>query len=444
MKLNNLLSRGISYVSSVRRLKSHKLIIDVLWNTVSVSIVKLRGFILAPVISYFCGLEWYGAWVLTYSLTRYTLPFTTLMLPNAIVRFFCEEEEIKDKIYIFCFINIFLYSWIVAFLIAINANFLSVFLLKDINFSELLLAGSFLTITASLERVIASYFRARDNIKTSSTIEAISSVVEVVSVSITLAFTRNLVFAVVVFFTISFIIQLGIAIKVLNFSAVRTVFSKAVLLKYYNYVKYSVPLASSSLTEIFASNGDRFILAYFLGAKFVGIYSVAYALGSSIMIFSGPLVYSLFPKVSKLWANGNTRLARSLIWKSTKVFLMCGAISFFVILVFGNHLLMFLAGEETDIIKNNGLIVSLIVMTGVFFYGSTRIQALYLLLINETKMVVILDLIHFSFNLGFNIILIPKLGILGAAIATLITYMAGLAFVLYFTTKATFRERRIG
>ena len=93
MKLNNLLSRGVSRISNVRNLKSRKLIIDVIWNTASTGVIKLRGLILVPVITYFCGIEWYGAWVLIYSLTRYALPFSTLLLPNAIVRFFSEEEE---------------------------------------------------------------------------------------------------------------------------------------------------------------------------------------------------------------------------------------------------------------------------------------------------------------------------------------------------------------
>lgn len=443
MNLNNLLSRGINSVSFLRKLKSKKLIVDIIWNITSTSIIKLRGFILAPVISYFCGLEWYGAWVLIYSLIRYAIPFSTLLLPNALVRFFPEEKEFKDEIYFFCFLSVFFYSAIISCLIALNANFLCVFFLKSIYFSNLLLALSLLTITASLEKILGSYFRARDNIKISSSIEAVSSIVEVLSLTLTLVFTQNLVLAVLAFLTINFLIQIVIAIKVLNFLALRTVFSKPVLLKYWKYVKYSLPLVSISLTEIFASNGDRFIVAYFLGAKFVGIYSVAYALGSSVMIFSGPIVYSLFPKVSKLWADGNTREARALLWKSTKVFLMSGTIFFFTILVFGNHLLIFLAGKETDILENNGLVISLIVMVGVLFYGSSRIQSLYLLLINETNLQFIIYLVTVILNFFLNIILIPKLGILGAALATLITYMVGLASVLYFTSKLSFKARRI-
>lgn len=440
MKLNNLLSRGISRISNVRKLKSRKLIVDIIWNTASTGIIKLRGFILAPVISYFCGLEWYGAWVLIYALTRYTLPFSTLLLPNAIVRFFLEEKEIRDEIYSFCLLSTFVYSLIISFLIAWNVDFLSIVFLKDIYFSNLLLVGSFLTIIVSLERMIGSYFRARDNIKMSSTIEALSSVVEVASISLVLAFTRNLVFAVATFLIIIFLIEAVIAIKVLNISALKTALSKAVLLKYYKYVKYSLPLVSTSLTEIFASNGDRFIVAYFLGAKFVGIYSIAYALGSSIMVFCGPIVYSLFPKVSRLWASGNTIEAKALLQKSTKAFLVSGAIFFFIVLVFGNQLLMVLAGRETDILKENGLIVSLIVMTGVLLYGSSRIQSLYFLLINETKLEFIVYLVTVIINLVFNIILIPKIGILGAALATLIAYMIGLMFVIFFINRGRTKE----
>lgn len=442
MKLNNFLSRGISYISNVRKLKSQKLLIDVIWNTASSGIVKLRGFIIAPVISYYCGLEWYGAWVLIYSLTRYALPFSTLILFNAIVKFFPEEDEAeRDKIYAFCFLNVFLYSLVISFLLASNASALSALFLKDTRFSNLLLVGSFLTITISLERILGSYFRARDNIKISSTIETISSVVEVVSIALTLALTKNLVLAAIVFLITSFIIETVIAIKILNFWTLRTAFTKATLTRYWQYVKYSLPLVSGSLTEIFASNGDRFIVAYFLGAKLVGIYSIAYALGSSIMVFNSPIVYSLFPKVSKLWANSRIKEAKALLWKSTKAFLASGIIFFFITLIFGNQLLLILAGRETDILENNGLITSLIVMTGVLFYGAYRIQGLYLLLTNETKIIFLIEcLVNVTLNFVLNIVLIPNLGILGAALATLITYIAGLVLFIYFIKKLERKE----
>ncbi len=104
MNLKNFLSRGINYFPFAKGLKSQKLIIDIILSLASTSIIKLRGLILAPVISYFCGLEWYGAWVLVYSLSRYALPFSTLMLFNAIVRFF-PEEKLKDEIYLFSILN---------------------------------------------------------------------------------------------------------------------------------------------------------------------------------------------------------------------------------------------------------------------------------------------------------------------------------------------------
>lgn len=431
MNLKNLLSRVINFFPFVTKLKSQKLIIDIILNLASTSIIKLRGLILAPVISYFCGLEWYGAWVLIYSLSRYALPFSTLMLFNAIVRFFPEEKELKNEIYLFSILNTLVISVIISCSIAANANFLSMVFFKNLDFSNLLVAGSSLTILSSTQKMIASYFRARDNIKVSSSIETILSVVEVVSISLTLAFTKDLVLAVVVFVVSSFLIEIIIATKVIKFFALGSILSKAVFLRYCQYVKYSLPLVPGSLMESFASNGDRFIIAYFLGAKLVGIYSIAYALGSSIMTLCVPIVYSLFPKVSRLWADGNTTEARAIIRKSTKLFIASGVIFFVINLLFGNYLLLALAGKESDILENNGLIVSLIVMIGVWFYGLVKIQYLYLLALKSTKLMFFIDSSSCILNLIMNILLTLKLGILGAALATLITYIAELLIVNY-------------
>lgn len=431
MNFKSLLSSGINYFPFVRRLKSQKLIVDIIWNLASISIIKLRGLILAPVISYFCGIEWYGAWVLIYSLSRYALPFSTLMLFNAIVRFFPEEKELKNEIYLFSLLNTLFTSVIIYLLIATNANFLSIFFFKSGDFSNLLVVGSLLTILYPIQKMLGSYFRARDNIKISSSIETILSVVEVVSISLTLAFTKNLVLAVVVFVVSSFVIEIVIATKIISFFAIRSILSKAVVLRYCQYVKYALPLVPGSLMESFASNGDRFIIAYFLGAKLVGIYSIAYALGSSIMTVCVPIVYSLFPKVSRLWADGNTREAIAIIKKSTKIFLVSGVIFLVINLLFGNYLLLVLAGKETDILENDGLIVSLIVMIGVLFYGLIKIQSLYLLALQATNLIFFIDSSTCILNLILNIILTLKLGILGAALATLITYVSGLLFVNY-------------
>lgn len=431
MNLKNFLSRGINYFPFVRGLKSQKLIIDIILSLASTSIIKLRGLILAPVISYFCGLEWYGAWVLIYSLSRYALPFSTLMLFNAIVRFFPEEKELKDEIYLFSIFNTLVLSLIIACSLAANANFLSMFFFKNLDFSNLLVAGSSLTILSSIQKMIASYFRARDNIKVSSSIETILSIVEVVSISLTLAFTKNLVFAVVVFVVSSFLIEIIIATKVINFFALKTILSKAVLLRYFQYVKYSFPLVPGSLMESVASNGDRFIIAYFLGAKLVGIYSIAYALGSSIMTLCVPIVYSLFPKVSRLWADGNTTEAKAIIGKSRKLFVASGVIFFVINLLFGNYLLLALAGKESEILENNGLMVSLIVMIGVWFYGLVKIQSLYLLALQSTRLIFFIDTSSCILNLVLNITFTLKLGILGAALATLVTYLVELLTVNY-------------
>lgn len=430
MNLKNLLSRGINYFPFAKGLKSQKLIIDIILSLASTSIIKLRGLILAPVISYFCGLEWYGAWVLVYSLSRYALPFSTLMLFNAIVRFF-PEEKLKDEIYLFSILNTLVISTIITCSLAANANFLSMFFFKSLIFSNLLLAGSSLTILSSIQKVIASYFRARDNIKVSSSIETILSVVEVLSISLTLAFTKNLVLAVVVFVVSSFLIEIIIATKVINVFALKAILSKAVLIRYFQYVKYSFPLVPGSLMESFASNGDRFIIAYFLGAKLVGIYSIAYALGSSIMTLCVPIVYSLFPKVSRLWADGNTAEARAIIGKSRKLFIASGVIFFVINLLFGNYLLLALAGKESEILENNGLMVSLIVMIGVWFYGLVKIQSLYLLALQSTKLIFFIDTSSCILNLLLNIVFTLRLGIIGAALATLITYLVELLTVNY-------------
>jgi O-antigen/teichoic acid export membrane protein len=353
------------------------------------------------------------------------------MLFNAIVRFFPEEEELKNEIYLFSILNTLAISIIIAFSLAANANFLSMVFFKNLDFSTLLVAGSSLTILSSTQKMIASYFRARDNIKVSSSIETILSVVEVLSISLTLAFTKDLVLAVVIFVASSFLIEIVIATKVIKFFALRSILSKAVLLRYCQYVKYSLPLVPGSLMESFASNGDRFIIAYFLGAKLVGIYSIAYALGSSIMTLCVPIVYSLFPKVSRLWADGNKREARAIIRKSTKLFIASGVIFFVINLLFGNYLLLALAGKESDILENNGLIVSLIVMIGVWFYGLVKIQSLYLLALQSTKLIFFIDSSSCILNIILNIILTLRLGIFGAALATLITYIAELLIVNY-------------
>lgn len=194
-----------------------------------------------------------------------------------------------------------------------------------------------------------------------------------------------------------------------------------------NIINASLPLMFSSVFVIIYSRIDQVILKNYINTEAVGLYSSAVSLSEVWYFIPTIIVSALFPSIINSQKN-NTRTYGKRIIKLT-LFLI-GISSFIAIVgtVFAKPILNLVFG--IDFISAYKAL-QLYIWSGVgISIGTVIIQ--YLVAEKLSLVILYISIIGMVLNVTLNIILIPKYGIDGAALATLVSYTVGpLTFLLF-------------
>jgi len=184
-------------------------------------------------------------------------------------------------------------------------------------------------------------------------------------------------------------------------------------------LKYSYPLLIGSFSNYLIQLGDRFILKIFTTVQNVGIYSFGYKI-SRVMdfVFVTPAKQILEPSIFKLEKNIN-KLKEFIYNSTTYMYIMlfsCGL----VLIFFSKEIIQLVAQKQE--FYSSWVIVPFIVLSYIQ-HGIGLNLGQGIIMAKKAINKSILNLIAAVTNVLFNILLIPVWGIVGAAIATLISYI---------------------
>jgi O-antigen/teichoic acid export membrane protein len=90
---------------------------------------------------------------------------------------------------------------------------------------------------------------------------------------------------------------------------------------------------------------------------------------------------------------------------------------------------------STSEIAAEGYFVVPLVALGTLFMATYVVIAHILILVKRTKVIGAAWILCALINLGLNILVVPRIGILGAALSTLISYALALGITLYYSLK---------
>jgi O-antigen/teichoic acid export membrane protein len=145
----------------------------------------------------------------------------------------------------------------------------------------------------------------------------------------------------------------------------------------------------------------------------VGLYNVATRLVTLATFVMVPVVASFGPRIADLSARGDTStLARS-YGLTTSWILRLSLPAFVLLLVYPHELLSLLGGNGFAV----GATVTAILAVGKLVDAGTGPCALMLLMTGRPKLVMIDNLVVLVLNIGLNLWLIPRYGIVGSAVA---------------------------
>jgi len=196
-------------------------------------------------------------------------------------------------------------------------------------------------------------------------------------------------------------------------------------------VMYSIPLVLNTFVFLVILWTDTIMLGYFRNASDVGIYNAALPTAQLMLVIPNALVVLFLPILSELYAQEKTHMFSSLYKTVTKWIFGINLSLLIIILSFPKEILSVLFGKEYVAGSNVLVLISVCYFIFYLFLTSNRI----LLALEKTKSVFYITLIGAISNFFLNLILIPKHGMMGAAVATGISLIAMALTLLLYTKK---------
>ena len=182
---------------------------------------------------------------------------------------------------------------------------------------------------------------------------------------------------------------------------------------------YSWPLVFSGMIATILTQIDSFAIGYYNNAAQVGIYNTAVPIASLLGVIPSLLIPLFFPIITKEFSRNNKELIKGLTKQFGKwVFIF--NLPFFIIMIFFPGAIINLFFGPSYIAAENSL---RLLSIGFLFYSIFIISENTLSMAGKTKIILLDITIASILNLVLNIIFVPKYGINGAALATMISYI---------------------
>jgi len=385
-----------------------------------------------PILTRIFSVAEYGIMNLIVTTIYVIIAITKLGFPNAIVRFY-EEYKAKGQLtgyYSTVFTGSLVAAATVTVLFILSIQLLPRTIIKN-STANLLSFAAILIFTRCMVDILTSFLRAEQRTK-------LYNILGIIRSYGSLAFSIFLVFFLVKglygFFVgqiIASIIMLFIMLIIFR-ERIKISLSCFSLVDLKQSIKFGFPLIWAEIGHLLLNYADRYLIQLYLGATPLGLYTAGYNLTTHIteaIIY--PINYAMTPIYMNILVNKGEQQTKEFFTKLFTYFLLVMFPVVFGFIAVGRDLISFLASskylEACQILPY--------VVIGQALYSCTIILNAGLFINKKTSLVTYVMLGTCLLNVGLNIILIPRFGILGAAQATLISCLFYAVVLTYYSMK---------
>lgn len=402
--------------------KYNSLLKDTLLFAISSFVPKALSFFLVPLYTSTLTTYEYGIADMLTTIVSFLIPILTLSISDAVMRFTIENKEDKSPFQVGLAVT-FYSTLLLLVIILINISFkiidyapaYQIYLV--IHYCLLLLYG-----------INMSYLRAVDRVKVLAVTSILNTVVILFSNIVTLLIFKW-GFLGYLFSTIFglFVTNLVIAYKVYDFTLIKNSLRIDIdLCK--KMFKYSSPLVAAGIAWWVNSASDRYFVIYFCGLAANGLYSVAYKIPTILQmmqtVFSQAWLLSLYKEYDS--AEGKSFVGN--IYDIYNGFMCMGCAVLILFSIPFAHILY--ANDFFNAWKYvPPLLISVVFIANAGFFETM------LTLFKKSKTVAATTVFGAIINTIINLILISKIGPLGAAIATALGYFVMWVSRIYYVNE---------
>jgi O-antigen/teichoic acid export membrane protein len=388
----------------------------------------LLSLITLPIFTKSYSAQIYGIWT-QINLTNVLIgPILTLQFSVAIIRYLAGEEDKTKRQHslgaMLC--TIFIFSvFVLAFSIAF-ASQLSNFLFASHDYVNFVLLTFLWTFVDALFIFFISYLRARSKIITTSWIQVSFTISHMIVIVFIASLSLGLQWIITSILGVDLLFTIGTLALIIRQDGLPLPTLKGIK----KFLLFSIPQIPTGLLIWITASSDRFFITHYIGLTETAIYSCSDLLGAMIGLFSFPICFVLLPVVSKAWEQNRRDDVKNYFEYSIKIFL--------TLAIPGAVGLAMLAEPVLKIITTSeylaGWQLVLLVSIGTIFQSLASIFVFTVYLVEKTKWIPLASLISAIISICANYYLIPRIGIIGGAVATIASYFV-LASIYFIWTR---------
>jgi O-antigen/teichoic acid export membrane protein len=399
----------------------------------------LLGMVNQIILGRYLGPENYGLFNLSMSVVMIAATLSVFGLFGSLSRFIPYHIEKNERHIVRSVIDVgFLFSFSlgVVFAIAIYmlAGRLAVGIFHDAKLEPVLKIFAFVIPLHGIQQVVRGIVRGFKAAKYDAILFNIGTRIVTISVFlVSLLFVHRLYGAVIAFIS-GVIVTTVVAIWIIRKKIFpdygehrRTSIAR-------NLLSFSWPLALTGFTYLFVSKTDKVLLGYFMSSRDVGIYTPALMIANLLIFISTAFKYIFLPTVSEYFSKNDIRGLEPLFKSTSKWNFLVVLPLFLFILIFPKEILAILYGSS----YTGGYLALIILSLGIAANDFAGTSATLLVAGGRTKLNLTCEIIAGVTNVFLNIVLIPVYGIVGAAIAT------GISFLTRNISSLSFAYRSYG
>ena len=391
---------------------------------------RMINFLLLPFYSYHITPEEYGVVSLVYAFIAFLNIFYHYGLESAFLRFYSRSEnEGKKDVFTTVYSSILISSVAFSLIIFLMAPFISKGLLHSSNYINIIKMTAGILFLDAMYLIPLHYLRINNKAAIFTTITLINVLINV-SLNVFLIRFRGMGVEAIFISNLaassfSFLVLLPVVFKNWNSKFSGDLWKKLIL--------FGLPFVPSGLSSMIIELSDRFMLEWFSGLEDVGLYSAGHKLGIFMMLVVMAFRFAWQPFFLQKQDDPNapklfSKIMTWFVFLMTVVFLL---VSFFIneivaLEIFGRH-----------IISENywpGIAVVPLILAAYLFNGIYINFHPSIFYTGKTWVISIVVGIAALINIVLNLILIPKVGMIGAGISSLSAYIF-MAVSTYFIVR---------
>lgn len=204
-------------------------------------------------------------------------------------------------------------------------------------------------------------------------------------------------------------------------------------------LRYSLPCYLATILQFVNYRFDVFIINGFSDTQKVGIYSISVMVSQLVWIISGAVARAILPRISNLVNDGNKKEATKITVLSIKLLFPFSAFLGAIVCITAPLIIPLLFGKEFS----ESVLPLQLIMPGAVIFTISSILGAFFCGIGKPQICTKTSLFGCLFTLTLDFILIPQLGISGAAIASSLSYMATTASLIWYFLNETGLKKNV-